>query len=204
MFATTAQASVSSKQVNAAIEKAKNFIYSKQLPVGRWENDAAREGTSHDAWNHMQGDTYGGYTALCTYALLAAGESPNDPRIKSAIEFLKRCDMVGIYAIAMRLQVWLLIPHETTEIKGLIHKDADFLINNVNQKAEGPGSNNGLWDYLGKGPRVDHSVSQYGVLGLWAAQQSGVMDVGTGRWKLYEGAWRHDQKDDGGWPYQEG
>ena len=60
----------------------------------------------------MQGDTYGGYTALGTYALLASGESPNDPRIKAAVEFLKQADIVGIYAVAMRCQVWLLIPHE--------------------------------------------------------------------------------------------
>ena len=56
------------------------------------------------------GGFLGGYTAVSTYALLAAGESPNDPRIKSAVTFLKHCDMVGVYAVAMRLQVWLLSP----------------------------------------------------------------------------------------------
>jgi hypothetical protein len=203
IFSAATHAAVSPKQINKAIERATKFIYSKQLPAGRWETDPERIGTDHESWSKMQGDTYGGYTALSTYALLAAGESPNDPRIKAAVAFLKRCDMVGVYAIAMRLQVWLLIPHDTPEMKALIHKDADFLMNNVNIKADVKGTNNGLWDYLGKGPRIDHSVSQYGVLGLWAAQQSGVVDVGTQRWKLYEGAWRRDQKEDGGWGYQD-
>ena len=201
---TTAKAAVTPRQINAAIDKAKRFIYRKQLMEGRWEKDPSRIGTDHAAYKEMQGDTYGGYTALCTYALLAGGESPNDPRIKAAIQFLKHCDMVGVYAIAMRLQVWLLIPHESTEMKALIHKDADFLINSVNVRPEAPGSNNGLWDYQGKGLRVDHSVSQYGVLGLWAAQQTGAVDVGTPRWKLFEGAWRHDQCEDGGWDYEGG
>jgi len=52
----------------------------------------------------MQVDTFGGYHALATYALLASGESPND----SADQVRRRissghADMVGIYAIAMPL-----------------------------------------------------------------------------------------------------
>jgi len=191
---------VTPHQIDAAIEKGKDFLYSLQLPEGRWEKDAQRVGDDHEGWRKMQGDTYGGYTALATYALLAAGESPNEPRIKAAVKFLKHCDMVGVYAVAMRLQVWLLLPHDTTELKAMIHKDADFLLNGINNK-ENANGNVGLWDYLGKGPRVDHSVSQYGVLGLWAAQQSGAVDVGSAQWKLIEAAWRHDQQVEGGWRY---
>jgi len=200
-LARQSQAGFDPQKVDASIEKAKRFIYRHQLMEGRWETDASRIGTD-DNWGKMQGSTYGGYTALCTYALLAGGESPNDPRIKAAVQFLKHCELIGVYAIAMRLQVWLLIPHESSELKALIHKDADFLINNVNVKADVIGGNNGLWDYLGKGPRVDHSVSQYGVLGLWAAEQTGVVDVGTPRWKLFESAWRRDQQESGGWTYE--
>jgi hypothetical protein len=198
--AEPSSAGVDAQKMDTAIEKAKRFIYRHQLMQGRWESDPARVGDD-DNWEKMQGSTWGGYTALCTYALLAAGESPNDPRIKSAVQFLKHCELIGVYAIAMRLQVWLLIPHETSEMKALIHKDAEFLLNNVNIRPDVIGDNNGLWDYLGKGPRVDHSVSQYGVLGLWAAQQSGVVDVGESRWKLFESAWRRDQQTDGGWSY---
>jgi hypothetical protein len=107
----------------------------------------------------------------------------------------------------MRLQVWLLIPHESSEIKALIHKDAGALFNGLNAGPESlkPDSSvAGLWDYLGKGTRVDHSVSQYGVLGLWAAQQSGVVDVGAPRWKSIEGAWRRDQHESGAWTYGSG
>jgi hypothetical protein len=190
------------EQIDAAIEKGKAYVFSQQLPAGRWEKDAQRVGTDHASWVGRQGDTWGGYTALSTYALLAAGESPSNPKIKAAVEFLKRADIVGVYAIAMRLQVWLLIPHDTAEMKALIRKDANFLMNNVNNSKNDVYGNNGLWDYLGKGERADHSVSQYGVLGLWAAQQSGAVDVGNARWKVYEDAWRRDQKETGGWSYE--
>jgi hypothetical protein len=186
-------------KIDTAIAGAKRFLYSQQQPDGRWEKAPIRVGTDHD-WKEMQGDSYGGYTALCTYALLASGESPNNPRIKAAVEFLKHADLVGTYAVAMRCQVWLLVPHATDEMKLLIRKDADFLIRGMNSGTENR-ENKGLWDYLGKGNRVDHSVSQYGVLGLWACQQSGAIEISNDRWKIIEDAWRRDQLPDGAWNY---
>ena len=187
-------------RIDDAIAKAKAYVYSKQHDGGGWENDASRIGTDHATYAQMQGDTFGGYTALATYALLASGESPNDPRIKSAVEFLKTADIVGIYAIAMRCQVWLLIPHDSQEMKGLIQRDANALLRGINDGSTNP-HNRGMWDYLGIGPRLDHSVSQYGVLGLWACQQTGVIDVGAERWRLLETAWREQQYGQGGWDY---
>jgi len=188
------------KNIEAAIEKAKAYLYSIQRQGGRWEKDPGRVGDEHSQYINMQGDTFGGYTALATYALLASGESPNDPRIKSAIEFLKQADIVGIYAIAMRCQVWLLIPHDSPQMRALIQRDADALYKGINDGKQNP-KNVGMWDYLGQGTHLDHSVSQYGVLGLWACQQTGAVDVGLERWKLIETAWRRDQYPDGGWDY---
>ena len=88
--------------VDAAIFRAKQYLYGEQQEGGHWEKDAVREGTAHTLYTKRQGDTFGGYTALATYALLASGENPNEPRIKEAVEFLKHADIVGIYAIAMR------------------------------------------------------------------------------------------------------
>ncbi|HSZ56146.1 MAG TPA: hypothetical protein VK797_10825, partial [Tepidisphaeraceae bacterium] len=86
--------------IDAAIFRAKQYLYSVQHEGGHWEKDSVREGTSHLLYMKMQGDTFGGYTALATYALLASGENPNEPRIKDAVQFLKHADIVGIYAIA--------------------------------------------------------------------------------------------------------
>ena len=188
------------ERIDAALARAKKWVYAQQHDVGHWEKDSFRKGTDHANFN-MQGDTFGGYTALATYALLVSGESPNNPRIRAAVEFLKSADIVGIYAIAMRCQVWLLVPHQSPEMRALIHKDAETLFAGINDGRENP-KNKGLWDYLGRGPRVDHSVSQYGVLGLWACQQADVgIEVGGARWKLFEDAWSHDQYPSGGWDY---
>src|SRR5579863_1188969 len=114
--AATEPAAPTPQRIDEAIAKAKQYIYSQQQEGGRWEKDDVRQGTEHSGFVHMQGDSFGGYTALATYALLVSGESPNDPRIKSAVEFLKHADMVGIYAIALRCQVWLLISHNTPQM----------------------------------------------------------------------------------------
>ena len=196
----TASTAVPPEKIQQGIDRARQWIYRHQYPGGRWEKDTVRHGSEHAEYLNMQGDTFGGYTALATYALLASGESPNEPRIKAAVEFLKNADIVGIYAIAMRCQVWLLIPHQSDEIKALIRADAEALFRGLNDGKLNP-NNKGLWDYLGQGRRVDHSVSQYGVLGLWACQQTGAVDVGHDRWKLMETAWRAAQHPQGGWDY---
>lgn len=188
--------------ISAAIEKAKKWVYSQQKSGGQWEKESVRIGNDHPSYVNMQGDTFGGYTALAAYALLAAGESPNDPRIRQAVEFLKEADIVGIYAIAMRCQVWLLIPHSSAEMRGYIHRDAEALFEGVNDGKQNP-ENKGLFDYLGRGPRVDHSVSQYGVLGLWACQQTGVVNVPTDLWREMELSWTRHQHPDGAWDYGE-
>ena len=189
-------------KISAAIEKAKKWVYSHQHSGGHWEKESVRIGNDHPSYINMQGDTFGGYTALATYALLAAGESPNDPRIRQAVEFLKEADVVGIYAIAMRCQVWLLIPHSSADMRGYIRRDAAALFEGVNDGKQNP-ENKGLFDYLGRGPRVDHSVSQYGVLGLWACQQTGVANVPTELWREMEAAWTRQQHPDGAWDYGE-
>ena len=71
-------------------------------------------------------------------------------------------------------------------MKSLIRRDADVLFRGINPGKERV-DNKGLWDYLGKGDRIDHSVSQYGVLGLWACQQTGAVDVGAGSLEVDRG-----------------
>jgi len=197
-------------QVDQALEKAKKFLYDKQLPSGHWETDDARKGTGHVAkdWRQMQGDSYGGFTALATYALLASGENPQDPRIQKAVEFLEKADMVGIYALGIRCQVWLLLP-DSPKTRAMANHDARLILEGVIKDDKKHPEYNGFWEYgnghgenLKKGPRhLDHSVSQYGILGLWACSQQGV-EVDTSQWKVFENAWKAHQFPDGGWEYE--
>ena len=61
----------------------------------------------------------------------------------------------------------------------------------------------GLYDYLLDNPkskRVDHSVSQFGVLGTWAVERAGI-EVPSKYWQLVEATWIRDQDPSGGWAY---
>jgi Domain of unknown function (DUF4159) len=189
----------STDQIQAAIEKAKVCLIKQQRADGSWDDPAtmldAKGGPTH---------TWGGYTALATYSLLASGYDPQSDQIKHAVAWLEKCQMKSVYCIGVRMQVWLLM-YENADIndknsrshfEGLAEKDADFLIKNLN--TTGPFA--GLWAYFGKADRIDHSVSQYGVLGLWAAAQMGG-EIPQKTWLLLDKAWRDGQYEDGGWSY---
>jgi hypothetical protein len=187
-------------QVQTAIDKARAFLLSQQHDKGQWEADDERVGKGHD-WDKMQGDTFGGYTALATYALLSSGSTFNDPPIQKAIKFLRRTEIVGVYALGCRLQVYQLMYEQTKDddYKKLAQRDADHLVYGLNTH----GVNAGLWNYIGVGHTIDNSCSQFGILGIWAAAQTGAT-IPDDDWRLIDLAWRHNQYDDGGWAYKSG
>lgn len=198
-----AKGPVTNPQIDEALKRGIEFLWSKQKPDGRWEEIATRTSEAHD--HHAgNGDTFGGFTSLCVYALLEAGVKPTDPRIERAVQFLKRADAFGAYAIGMRLQVWLRLP-QTPEIKQHMQADATRLVKSMIRE----GAATGLWDYTSGAPSVkpgaagviDHSVAQYGVLGLWAAVQGGAQ-VPPETWRTIEQVWRKHQNENGGWVYQ--
>src|SRR5262245_37332577 len=84
-------------QVENAIERAKAHLYEQQNAAGHWEADMANA--------HI-----GGYTAMATYALLASGEVPQDPRVEAGIKWLVKSDIGLVYALGLRAQVWTLVP----------------------------------------------------------------------------------------------
>ena len=186
-------------EVEAAISRGKQFLYTLQRPEGRWEPDAQRKGNSHGDHPTLQGQSWGGFTALATYALLASGESQQDPRLARAIDFLKTADITGVYAIGLRCLVWQQLT-PTGEVRALARRDAERLISMLNRAGAGRGG----WDYddpSGKGGRIDHSVSQYGVLGLWAAMRCGY-EVNPDTWDLIDKTWRSHQFPEGAWNYE--
>jgi hypothetical protein len=188
----------SAEQVQAAIDKARAFLLSHQQSSGQWELDAARVGNDHN-WTKMQGDTFGGYTSLATYALLTSGSRSDDVPIQHAVAFLKKTDITGTYALGCRLEVYQMMSQLTGDVqyKKLAQLDADHLVAGLNKK----GINIGMWTYTGIGGNIDTSCSQYGVLGLWAATQAGAEVKGT-VWNMIDAAWRANQFPDGGWAYR--
>src|SRR4051812_40926309 len=88
------------EQVDAAIKRGKEYIYSK-MNKDNWESVPAPKGHGQQ---DPAGKQWGGTTALAVYGLLAAGENPQDAKIKPAIEWLKHAQMGGTYAVGIRAQ----------------------------------------------------------------------------------------------------
>ncbi len=185
------------EQVEEAIKKAVDYLYTQQKG-DNWEEVPAADPKGGDP--DTKAGQWGGRTAIVVYSLLAAGESPQDPRIKKSIEFLKGADIKGVYALGMRAQVWNLIPMDDS-VKTALTRDFNLIANATKTEGE----SRGFYDYLnnGKGGRIDHSVSQYGVLGMWALAQTGV-EIPITYWKAVDDAWKRDQGAEGGWKYDEG
>jgi hypothetical protein len=185
---------VSDEEVVAAIERARAFLYSQQKE-GNWELAPKPQNA---VGSSVKGDQWGGLTAIATYALLASGESPQDARLQPAIEFLRKAEIAGVYALGMRAQVWTFLP-ASAENREAVRRDAELLIRGMKERA----SISGFWNYVvepNTGSRADHSVSQYGVLGLWACADA---DLAIPRdvWQRIETCWLTTQTVEGGWPY---
>lgn len=188
------------EQIDAAIKKGVAYLYKQQNDRGHWEKtdtkpaNAGPTGADDGQW--------GGRTALCTYALLAAGENPVNDNIVKATAFLRKATITGHYAVGVRANVWLNLP-ETPENRQAMTKDARLLLTGmippVIQGKPNPAA--GFFDYQpGPSRRIDISCSQYGVLGLWAVSQR-VEGAAKDKWKIIEDAWRAQQGPDGGWAY---
>jgi hypothetical protein len=190
---------VSPQQVDAALDRAKSFLYSEQNS-GLWEKQPAPPSdTEADKSAHTAtGGQWGGTTALAVYALLAAGESPQEPRLAPAIQFLRTVDIKGTYALGLRAQLWPFLP-ATKQTHQLAAADVTRLQNASLKNKPALG----LYDYLlssKRSYRFDHSISQYGVLGMWACQRSGI-EVPIQYWQTTQDAWIRDQQPDGSWAY---
>ncbi len=188
-------------QVDAAIDRGKAYLYGQQHPNGLWEQRPTRP-TDADIQPSL-GDTelgqWGGQTALCVDALLAAGESYQDARLAKSIHFLETADLPGTYAVGMRAQLWPMLP-PSKDTRRLAAADADRFRKAMQTKADFKGLFNYMLSGQGYG-HVDHSVSQYGVLGMWACSRAGV-DVPRAFWQTVEDAWVRDQDPDGSWSYE--
>jgi hypothetical protein len=196
------QANATPEQVDGAIKKAIGYLYSQQAN-GNWEVVPQRNMRAPQ-WD-VQGNQWGGLTAVATCALLAAGESPQDARIKSAVDFLLKAEISGIYAMGFRCQVWAMLPPDP-RVKQAAARDKQVLLAAVRGT---PADGRGFYDYAyapkekfgGEPNWWDHSVSQYGVLGMWACTQVGI-EVPSAYWQVTEQAWKAHQYEDGGWSYR--
>ena len=169
------------QQVDAAIKKARDFLRSQQKKDGSFGDEPKDD------------NQYGGRSSMATYALLAAGDSPQDEHIKRAVHFIGNANITGIYALGLRAQVWPYLKMNS-DVRTAVIRDAELLLKSA-QKGTG------RWGYSVGGGGEHNSPTQYGVLGLWACARAGY-EVPGQFWKMSEQGWLDCQCQDGGWQYE--
>src|SRR5436305_4264743 len=75
-----ATAYVNPADVDRALEKARGYLYSQQNEQGNWEQVQHPENNGDEGRADVDARQWGGLSAIASYALLAANESPQDPR----------------------------------------------------------------------------------------------------------------------------
>lgn len=138
-----------------------------------------------------------GQTTLAVYALLAAGQSYQDPRLNPAILWLRRQNPDYTYVRSLRCHIWALLPRS---FEPELDRDAQVLMSTY-------GYESGSWGYSiappGPEDSYDNSLTQYGTLGLWEAAKRGT-NVPQRFWKRIEDHYLRTQIQGGGWYYRIG
>jgi hypothetical protein len=174
---------LSAEAIRTAIDDTIQFLVSRQREDGSL-------GDSH-------GRDVGGYTSLAALTMLAAGRNPaSDDALRKALDFLITTTPDSTYVRGIRANVWEYalrkVPYDEA-IRAALKKDYDWLMKALGKK-EG-------WRYQMSSRDWDNSVTQYGVLGVWAAARGGI-DAGDAFWEKMSKHFRKVQSTNGGWGYQ--
>jgi hypothetical protein len=116
---------------------------------------------------------YGGYNALCVYAMLKAKVKASDPAIAVVLgKIIRKVSASGEYkppehfVYEAGVDLMALEAADAEKYRSQIEAIVAYLL-----KEQLP---NGSWDYPAKNNNGDTSITQYAVLGLWAADRAGV------------------------------
>jgi hypothetical protein len=218
--APSAHAIPTVKEMDAAVNKGVAYLLAQQKADGSWEEGPRpAKPVTAEPWVPSKYAIYGGETAIVTYALLAAGQSPQSDPIKKAVDWLEHVDLHGTYAVALRAQVWNLLPEKDRSGAFTFARDRDRDFVYFGRIGKGRGA--GFYTYVygaetggvlapGMPPldqngqpentAYDRSSSQYAVLGAWALDQAGA-EIPQRYWEDEDQAWKASQQIDGSWTY---
>jgi hypothetical protein len=173
-------ADITGADVKQSIDKAVKFLRTTQAADGRW----------HYRMPHYSD----GSTSLVGLALLNADVPADDPAIERALEVVAESRNQYTYVVA--LKAMFLAQADPKKYDREIQQAATWLSEAQLQS--------GMWTYkAGQGRRGDNSNTQFGVLGLYAAERAGAR-VPEGVWQRAERHFNKTVLNDGGWGYAPG
>jgi hypothetical protein len=173
--ASHAADAVTGADVRRAVRRGVDAIYAAQKPDGSWGEPQLP----------------GGITSLAAFTLLTAGERADDPRVRGALEIIRKLPNQHTYVAS--LKILALGAADPRKYRREISAAVDWLV-----AAQQVG---GLWNYTEVGTRFDHSNTQFALLGLYAAATNG-FSVPFNAWQKAQTALLRTQNPDGGWSYQ--
>ena len=188
MGPSSLRAAVTRDEVERAIRDGVRYLKQEQRGDGMWAD--------------VHGDARTGTTSLVTLALLTAGEKPDSPTVRKAIDYLRTFgpdQLNSTYAIALQTMVYAAAEPERDMLR--IAANVSWL-ESAQIKPGDPVPWPGSWTYSSskRTQPGDNSNSQYALLGLGAASEVGV-PVKPEVWAMARAYWEHCQKGDGSWAY---
>jgi hypothetical protein len=176
------QPPVSTRQIEQAIDKARDWLVRQQNADGSWE------------CSMRPNETRVGATSLVTLALLNAGLPPENPAVSKSLQWLRGQTPDETYSVSLQ-----------TMVLAIVTPDADRLqlARNVKWLEDGQirvGATAGSWSYHHNRGNGDNSNSQYAMLALHEASEAGVR-VDPNVWELAQKYWIACQVGDGSWGY---
>ncbi|MBU0717850.1 MAG: DUF4159 domain-containing protein [Planctomycetes bacterium] len=181
---TSGGSTVTGEDVELAIRRAVDFIWSRQNREGQWDS---REFET----------VPGGLTALAAYTVRMAGTPLSDHRLHGVVQQLRsRTDLNTVYARAFTLMLWSGLGID--QFKHEMAEDVRYL--KIQQSKDG-GWGYGTTSDVGPGKGwTDNSNSQLALLALSEAAWAGA-DVSAAIWRRAERSWLSQANPDGGWGY---
>lgn len=164
------------EEVVRAIQRGVDFLKSKQLANGSWEDFPGAPG---------------GTTALATLALLSCDVPADQPKIQAALKYLRQIPPSNTYVTS--LQTMAFVAADPGRDFAIIRRNAQWLMQTR--------SGDGRWSYGTDGRAGgDNSNTQFALLGLQAAVEAGI-EVPDRFWQECRQYWLKIQSHAGSWGY---
>jgi hypothetical protein len=172
---------VADEDIDRTIDEIKRYLWAAQGLDGRWKRVG---GQVPD----------GGETAIALFALLEAGESPQDARMQKGLEFLSQLRTENLYIRATRAMVFsqVVAAAPASPYRQALEKDVAWLTRGAARA--------GAWGYGGPEATGDNSCSQFALMALWEADRAKI-EIPQLLVRGVERTWLRRQKQDGGWQY---
>lgn len=183
--AANAAAGPTAAEVQAGMKMGVEYLWRMQKDDGGWPEKAQQNC---------------GVSALVTLALLNCGENPDSPRMRKALNYLRRMPPQNTYSVSLQAMAFCAAASKSKEDMALIERNCRWLLEKQ--------LDNGGWSYpTGAG---DPSNSQFALLALHEGQRVGVRLDDDPRasdlaWEhcftSAESYWHRIQNNDGSFPY---